>query len=150
MEDAHAARLSLDKGAGNSNAFFSVYDGHGRSGTLQWFSIFHLIFLSCVLRSLSSQKNCNRRGVSRETFLGTDKDLVAGKFRGYLLDLIHLSCQLRHDLAHKYDELGCTAVAALFTGDGKMCVVGIFFQHQHLTSSPCQANVDDSRSSKAK
>ncbi|KIM75547.1 hypothetical protein PILCRDRAFT_98887 [Piloderma croceum F 1598] len=102
MEDAHVAELSLDKGVETSNAFFAVYNGH--SGVV------------CGAMSKFSGTNVHKRLMSegayheeryeealKSAFLGTDEDWCANP-----------------PVAN--DPSGCTAVAALVTGDGKIFV----------------------------
>jgi len=99
MEDAHAAVLSLDEGAENSNTFFAVYDGHGGGSVAKFAGI--NVHKQLVAEEAYREKRFEE--ALKRSFLGTDEDLLA-------------------DPSHTRDPSGCTAVAALITGDGKIYV----------------------------
>lgn len=99
MEDAHAAVLGLDDGDESGNTFFAVYDGHG-GGTVAKFASQNV---HARLVKEEAYKKKDYEEALRRAFLGTDEDLLA-------------------DPAHVRDPSGCTAVAALITGDNKIYV----------------------------
>jgi len=99
MEDAHTADLSLDEGVENSNAFFAVYDGHGGAAMAKFAGI-------NVHKRLVTEKAYHEKQYEealKRAFLGTDRDFLAAH-------------------AKASGSLGCTAVAALVTGDDKIYV----------------------------
>jgi protein phosphatase 2C family protein 2/3 len=99
MEDAHAAVLSIDERVENPNAFFAVYDGHGGGSVAK----FAGINVHKRLVTEESYREKRYEEALKRAFLGTDEDLLA-------------------DPGHARDPSGCTAVAALVTGDGKIYV----------------------------
>jgi len=99
MEDAHVAELSLDEGVETSNAFFAVYDGHS-GGAMSKFAGGN-VHKSLVSEGAYREKRYEE--ALKSAFLGTDEDWRANP-----------------PVAN--DPSGCTAIAALVTGDGKIFV----------------------------
>jgi len=93
MEDAHAAILNLDDAA-SSNAFFAIYDGHGGGSVARYAG--ENVHKRLLTEEAYQQKNYE--AALKRAFLGTDEDLLANP-------------------ATARDTSGCTAVAALVSGD---------------------------------
>ncbi|PFH53983.1 hypothetical protein AMATHDRAFT_72999 [Amanita thiersii Skay4041] len=94
MEDAHVAVLDLD---GEPNSYFAVYDGHGGSRVAKYAGE------NVHKRLMTEEAYLDKKYdiALKKAFLGTDEDLLASRTR---------------------DTSGCTAVAALITGDNKIYV----------------------------
>jgi hypothetical protein len=96
----------------------------------------------------------------KNAFLGTDKDFLASGFHSFLPATSKYTTAIEHpDTGGSGGSPGCTATAALITGDGKIYIVcGILFHHngvKYLTSlnpfiRQMQATQEQSLASKAK
>jgi protein phosphatase 2C family protein 2/3 len=99
MEDSHTTQLQLDDDKKTRNAFFAVYDGHGGATVAKYAGL--NVYKRLAQEPAYAEKNY--REALKRAFLGTDEDILK-------------------DPAFIRDPSGCTAVAALVTGDNKIFV----------------------------
>jgi protein phosphatase 2C family protein 2/3 len=133
MEDADAAELSLDEEAENSNAFFAVYDGHGGRKMAKFAAI------NVHKRLVTEEAYRDKRYAEalKRAFLGTDEDFLADPTNDDPSDDDDLSEDEGSSDKEGSDEedssndegpsdgedsSGCTAIAALVTGNNKIYV----------------------------